>query len=121
MRLTLLRLFALLLGLVCLGLGAIGAFVPLMPSTVFFIAAVACFAYASPRLENWLMSIEFIAGPVNAWRERGAIALPAKLLASVGMSVGFAIFALLGAGVWALAAAAVFLALCVAFIWTRPG
>ncbi|WP_325060622.1 YbaN family protein [Vitreimonas sp.] len=114
------RLFALLLGLICLGLGVIGAFVPLMPSTVFFIVAVGCFAYASPRLEKWLMSFPFIAAPVQAWRERGAIALPAKILASIGMAAGFGAFALTGANAWALAAAAVFLALCAAFVWTRP-
>ena len=117
----LLRPLAVLAGVLCLALGVIGAFVPLMPSTVFFIGAAACFAYASPRLEAWLLSFEFIGGPVRAWRERGAIALPAKLMATVGMSVGLALFALSGPGAWALGAAIVFLALCAMFIWTRPG
>jgi uncharacterized membrane protein YbaN (DUF454 family) len=98
----------------------IGALVPLMPSTVFFIAAAACFAYASPRLEAWLLSIEFIGAPVRAWRERGAIARPAKIMASLGMSVGLVLFALAGASMVALAIAAAVLALCALFIWTRP-
>lgn len=116
----LLRPVALLLGFLFLALGVIGAFVPLLPSTIFFIAAAACFAHASPRLEVWLLSFEFIGAPVRAWRERGAIALPAKLMATIGMSVGLGLYALSGPGAWALGAAAVFLALCALFIWTRP-
>ena len=117
----LLRPLAVLLGVLCLALGVIGAFVPLMPSTVFFIGAAACFAYASPRLEAWLLSFEFIGAPVRAWRERGAIALPAKVMATIGMSVGLGLYALSAPGAWALGAAIVFLALCALFIWTRPG
>lgn len=116
----LLRLLAALLGFICLALGFIGAFLPLMPSTVFFICAAACFAYVSPRLEAWLLSFEFIARPVQAWRQRGAIALPAKLLATLGMSVGLIVIAFTGANALVLGGAAVVLALCALFIWTRP-
>lgn len=116
----LLRLLVALLGFICVALGIIGALVPLMPSTVFFISAAACFAYASPRIEAWLLSFNFIGRPVRAWRERGAIALPAKLLATLGMSLGLLAFALAGAKILMLAAAAFVLALCALFIWTRP-
>lgn len=121
MRSTLLRSLALLLGFVCVALGVIGAFLPLMPSTIFFLGAAACFAYASPRLEAWLLSFEFIGEPVRAWRERGAIALPAKIMASLGMSVGFGLYALTRPSALALAAVAGVLALSALFIWTRPG
>lgn len=115
-----LRTLVALLGFVCLALGVIGALLPLMPSTVFFIAAAACFAYASPRLEAWLMSINFIAEPVRAWRERGAISLAAKLMATAGMSIGLVALVIAGVNTVALVAAAAFLALCALFIWTRP-
>jgi len=121
MRSTLFRTLAVLLGLVCVALGIIGAFLPLLPSTVFFIAAAACLAYASPRLESWLLSIDFIGEPVRAWRERGAIPLAAKIIASIGMGVGLLLCAVSPAGPLALGAAAVFLGLCAIFIWTRPG
>lgn len=121
MRPTLLRPLALLFGFICAGLGLIGALLPLMPSTIFFIGAAACFAYASPRLEAWLLSFDFIGDAVRAWRERGAIALHAKLAATAGMSVGLGFYAFSGAGKWALSAVAGVLALCAIFIWTRPG
>lgn len=118
---SLLRPFVAVLGLVCVGLGIVGAILPLMPSTVFFICAAACFAYASPRLEAWLLSHKVIGDPIRAWRERGAIALPAKLMATLGMSIGLTLFALMGANLIALCVAAAVLALCALFIWTRPG
>lgn len=118
---SLLRPLVALVGFICVALGVVGAIVPLMPSTVFFICAAACFAYASPRLEAWLLSIKFIGEPVRAWRERGAIALPAKLLASLGMSVGLVVFFLWGANTLALSIAAGVLAFCALFVWTRPG
>ena len=117
---SLLRPIVVLLGIICVVLGVIGAVLPLMPSTVFFIGAAGCFAYASPRLEAWLLSFKLIGDPVRAWRDRGAIALPAKLLATLGMSVGLAAFALGGASVLAVSIAAGVLALCALFIWTRP-
>jgi uncharacterized membrane protein YbaN (DUF454 family) len=117
----LLRPLAALVGFVCVALGVIGVIVPLMLPTVFFIAAAGCFAYASPRLEAWLLSFDFIGGPVRAWRERGAIALPAKLMASAGMALGLVLYALTGASALALGVVAALLALCALFIWTRPG
>lgn len=121
MRQSLFRTLAALLGFICLILGVVGAFLPLMPSTVFFIGAAACFAYASPRPEGWLLSFDFIGRPVRAWRERGAIAFPAKLMASAGMSVGLGLYALSRPSAWALGGVVVILALCALFIWTRPG
>jgi uncharacterized protein len=112
------RLLALCLGCFCVGLGAIGAVLPLIPSTPFFLCAAGCFARIHPRLEAWLLS--FVGGPVRAWRERGAIALPAKVTATAGMSFSLAAYAMSGASAWALAAAAATLALCAIFIWTRP-
>lgn len=120
MRQTVLRYLSIVLGVLCVALGIVGAFLPLMPSTVFFIAAAACFANASPRLEAWLLSFDFIGGPVRAWRERGAIGRPAKIMASVGMALGLGLFALSAPGALALAIAAGVLALCAMFVWTRP-
>jgi uncharacterized membrane protein YbaN (DUF454 family) len=114
------RVLALCLGSVCVVFGVIGAVLPLIPSTPFFLCAAGCFASAYPRLEAWLLSFAFIGGPVRAWRERGAIARPAKLAATIGMSVSLAAYAASGASPWALVAVAGLLALCAAFIWTRP-
>lgn len=45
------RLAYLISGLAALLLGAIGLFVPLLPTVPFVILAAFCFAQSSPRLE----------------------------------------------------------------------
>lgn len=42
--------------------GAAGAFVPLMPTTVFWIGAVACYTKSSPRLARRILRTP-VAGP----------------------------------------------------------
>jgi uncharacterized membrane protein YbaN (DUF454 family) len=44
-------------GWVAVAVGAVGAFVPGLPSTVFFIVAAWCFARSSPRFEAWVLSL----------------------------------------------------------------
>lgn len=82
----------LVLGIGCVALGFIGAFLPVLPTTPFLILAAACFARSSPRLEGWLLSHRHFGPTLRAWRERGAIPRKAKLMALAGMSIGFIAF-----------------------------
>ncbi|WP_336297289.1 YbaN family protein [Sphingomonas sp. 7/4-4] len=54
-------------------LGFVGALLPLMPTTIFLILAVGCFARSSPRLEAWLLDHRRFGPSLRAWRENGAI------------------------------------------------
>lgn len=109
------------LGAVLIGVGVIGAFLPILPSTVFFIAAAACFARSSPRIERWLLRHPRIGPGIRAWRANGAISSPAKVAAVAGMISGYLVFFLTVWPEWPLA---VFLALvlagCAAFVLSRP-
>jgi uncharacterized protein len=55
-------------GWVCVGLGFIGAVLPIMPSTVFFVAAAACFARSSPRFEAWVLNLPGVGQLVRDYR-----------------------------------------------------
>lgn len=49
------RLFFLVLGCVCLGLGCIGVVLPILPTVPFFLVTVFCFAKSSQRLHSWFV------------------------------------------------------------------
>lgn len=63
------------------GLGTIGAFVPVMPTTIFFILAAACYARGNPRLHDRLLAHPRFGPALRDWEERRAMPVRAKLLA----------------------------------------
>jgi uncharacterized membrane protein YbaN (DUF454 family) len=108
-------------GLLCVALGIIGAFLPLMPTTIFLILAAGCFARSSPRLEAWLLDHPRFGPTLRAWRADGAIGPRAKAMACTGIAVGYALFCW-GARPGALLATVVtvLMAGCAIYILTRP-
>lgn len=116
-----LRIFYLIAGLVLVALGIIGAFLPLMPTTIFLILAAWCFARSSPRLEGWLLNHKQFGPTLRAWRESGAISRRAKFMACTGMTLGFAIF-WIGAqpGLWLWLLVASIMLACAWFVVSRP-
>jgi uncharacterized membrane protein YbaN (DUF454 family) len=109
------------LGLVCVGLGVIGAILPLMPTTIFLILAAGCFARSSPRLEAWLLNHRRFGPTLRAWRADGAIPRNGKIAACCGITLGFALFMFGAHPHWKLwLPVAVLMAGCALYIVSRP-
>lgn len=115
------RLVYLALGWFFVGLGLLGAFLPLLPTTPFLLLAIACFTRSSPRLEAWLLNHPRFGPPLIAWREKGAIPRRAKMLAVAMMAVSYGIF-LFGTSppLWRALLVLAILAGSSIFIVTRP-
>lgn len=86
------QLLWLVLGLVMLALGIVGAMLPVMPTTIFLILALACFSRSSPRLEAWLLNHPAFGAPLRQWREQGAVSRKGKAMAGAGMALGYALY-----------------------------
>lgn len=74
-------------------IGVIGLVLPLMPGTIFLIAAAWCFSRSSPRFEAWLIGHPKLGPQVVAWRRTGSIARRTKHIACGSMVLSFALVA----------------------------
>ena len=77
----------LFLGLLFSGIGILGAILPLLPSTCFFIIAAYYFGMSSERLEKALLNHPRLGPVILSWRQYKAIPKLGKLMACAGMSV----------------------------------
>lgn len=114
------RLVWLVLGLASVGLGILGAFLPLLPTTPFMLLAAYCFARSSPRLHVWLTTHPTFGPTILNWQAHGAISRRAKRLAAVTMLAAFLLSVLLKLPAWVLAAQALCLGGAAAFVLSRP-
>ena len=56
-------------GTICVALGVIGIFLPLVPTTVFLLLAAACYARSSERFYQRLVTNRYLGGYIKANRE----------------------------------------------------
>lgn len=113
------RHFYLVAGWASLGLGAIGAFMPLLPTVPFMILAAFCFARSSPRLEAWLVTHPAFGSHIIAWREKGAISRKGKVAAMLAFAFSIALALLFAPWPWMMVPI-VAAAVGGSWIWTRP-
>ena len=80
---SLLRWLLILVGLAAVGIGTVGIFVPLLPTTPFYLLAAACFFRSSARLYQWLIGNKWCGPYIRNYREHRAIPRHAKIIALV--------------------------------------
>lgn len=71
----------LVLGFAFVGIGAIGVFMPLIPTTPFLLVAAACFAKSSDRWHQWLMSSRVFGPTIRNWQDKRCISRRTKTIA----------------------------------------
>ena len=80
------------LGLLCVGLGFIGVFVPGIPTTIFLIIALWAFTKSSEKLRYWLLNHKRFGPILNNWQEHKVVPRRAKILMVVLMSLAVILF-----------------------------
>lgn len=104
----------------CVGLGALGVALPLLPTTPFMLVALWAASKSSPRLARWLREHRHLGPTLCAWQEHRAIPLSAKRLACFMLLVSWLIMAGLGMAWGVLAFTGTLFLVVGAFILTRP-
>ena len=107
-------------GFLSFGLGAIGVFLPLLPTVPFMLLAAFCFARGSESFHRWLVHHPRFGPAIRDWRAHGAISRQAKRAAVLAVALTFGLPVLLGVPARALALQAAVLACVLLFILTRP-
>lgn len=67
-------------GHIFVGMGIIGAILPLMPTTVFLLLAATCYARSSPRFYHWLMHNRYFGAYIKNYKEKQGTPLSAKIV-----------------------------------------
>lgn len=62
------RLLLLMLGWLSIGLGVLGVFLPLLPTTVFILLAAYCFSRSSERFHNWLLEHRYFGDILQTYQ-----------------------------------------------------
>ena len=76
----LLRGTLVVLGTCFVGLGILGIFLPLLPTTPFFLLAVACYARSSRRFYDWMLNNRVFGSYIRNYREGRGIPLKVKVV-----------------------------------------
>ncbi|KZN44243.1 YbaN family protein [Pseudoalteromonas luteoviolacea] len=107
-------------GIIFVGLGFIGMALPVMPTTIFFILALACFSRSSPKFENWLLTHPKFGPSLIAWREHQVVPPKGKWGASIGMLLGYILLCFSQAPWYVLVIVSIIEVSVLAYLLTRP-
>lgn len=108
-------------GTVCVGLGVLGMFLPLMPTTVFLLAAAYCYSRSSDRFHNWLLTNRLFGPYISNYRSGKGITARQKIttLLMLWISIGVSVW-LVNARFWpTLLLAAVAIGVTTHLIWIK--
>lgn len=115
------KLLYIILGCVGVGLGAIGAVVPMLPAFPFLMLAAFCFARSSEKLDRWFKGTklyqdnlaDYVAGRGMTVKTKVRIMITVTLL----MSIGFIMMGLKGIVTGCIVLGCVWAFHIVYFIW----
>lgn len=86
------KIVYIVVGCIGVGLGAIGAVVPMIPAFPFLLLAAYCFGRSSEKLNNWFINTKlykdnlesYVAGKGMTWKTKIRIMITVTVLMSIG-------------------------------------
>lgn len=86
------KMILIVVGCLGVGLGAVGAVVPLIPAFPFLLLAAFCFTRSSEKLNNWFLNTKlykynlesYVKGQGMTWKTKIRIMITVTVLMSIG-------------------------------------
>lgn len=96
------RLIFLILGMICLALGTVGVFLPILPTVPFYLATVFCFSQSSQKLHDWFIGTDLYKKHLKSFVEKKGMLLKTKLtiMTTVTLLMGFGFFMMARKEIW---------------------
>lgn len=96
------RIVFIVLGCICLALGAVGIFLPILPTTPFFLATLFFFTNSSKRLHDWFIGTGLYKKHLEDFVKKRGMTLSAKLsvILTVTLLMGLGFFMMARKGIW---------------------
>lgn len=113
-------------GTVCVGLGVLGMFLPLMPTTVFLLLAAYCYSKSSDRFHNWLVNNRWCGPYIRNYKDGRGMTVRSKVstIVLLWISIGISIW-LISSKLWIVVLlVAIAAAITIHLLWIktyRPG
>lgn len=81
------RILLKVLGVFFVGLGMLGAALPLLPTTPFILLALACFAKSSPKFQRQLLNHKTFGPLIYNWQQHKAVTRKTKQIAFISLII----------------------------------
>jgi len=87
-------------GTLCVALGVVGIFVPILPTTPFLLLAAFCFARSSQTFLNWLLTNPWFGAYIRNYRAGRGIPRREKVLTIIALWLTIGFSSLYAVSVW---------------------
>ena len=81
-------------GFLCVGIGTIGIFAPILPTTPFYLLATLCFAKGSERFHTWFTNTKLYQKHLESYAKSRSMTLKTKLSILIPVSIMLILVAL---------------------------
>ncbi len=84
------KILLIVAGSISLAVGAIGVFLPILPTTPFLLLAAACYYRSSKRMHRWLLNNKWFGEYIRNYKEGRGLPLKTKIatLALLWITIG---------------------------------